>query len=118
MTARTIRIVTLSTVKALRLRSQQSDDLLVNGAGWIAHAGVVVLCNPRHRDVLIALLARPGALWTVHDLVETLYADDPDGGPDCADAHTRHLIYDLRSVSKAVGIKIEVIGRTYQARLV
>lgn len=114
----TIRIVTAFSPGRLAQKSTETADLLVaSGSPWVARHGVVAIVTPNVRDLAIALLARPGARLTVHDLVERVYAFDEDGGPLDAPAAIRRTIYDLRSLGPALGIRLQAIGYQYEAML-
>jgi len=113
----TVRIVSVASPGALARASTKTADLLISsGQPMMARNGVVVVLPPKVRDVAIALLARRGASFTVHDLIDHIYSLDVDGGPLSAPAAIRRHIYDLRSVAAALDMRLEVFGNTYSAR--
>lgn len=67
-----------------------SDHALVRWGGGTAPV------SRQEGRIMAALLAKPGAPHTTRELIDYLWGDDPEGGPDCAYSHVRVCIHRLR----------------------
>lgn len=64
--------------------------------------------SPMQLRLLDALVAGKNRYQSKSVLIEKIYADDPDGGPDDAVRHLRVHIHKLRSKLEKAGFDIEV----------
>lgn len=119
MTApRTVRLVKVMSLGDLTRRTVGNDDVWVAaGRPWVARGGIVLVMSPKVRAVMVALLACPQRAWSGRELVEVLYGEDKDGGPENAENALSKYIYNVRSLALAAGIVIEQHAGHYAARL-
>jgi hypothetical protein len=83
----------------------------------VARAGEVLRVPPRVALILAALFV--GRLMSTSDLVDMLYSDDPNGGPDLADRIVNQEMRTARIAGAVLGFVIHAShGRGYSARLV
>jgi DNA-binding response OmpR family regulator len=64
-----------------------------------------------HEKVLALLSTRMGRLVSKDALIDHLYSDDPDGGPDTADGLLSVVIFRLKQSIEPFGWTITSIGR-------
>ena len=68
------------------------------------------MLSPTQRAMIAALLhGQPKPVPTAH-LVDVVYGDRDDGGPDNAEHIVRVQIYQIRTKLAHLGIKIETVG--------
>lgn len=102
-----------------RASARWPADLLVNinGRCSLARGGRAVVVPAKVARILAALFC--GRVLSKADLIELLYGEDPDGGPDRAELQISQLIGMARIAGGALGFVINVEwGRGYSARLV
>jgi DNA-binding response OmpR family regulator len=112
-----MRVVVLGGALICLGRSQlEPETLFVQPQGsWLARGGCVVHTEPQVLRVLIALLARPGAILPRSELAELLWSDRRDGGPDDAVKAIDGLVLRARAAAAALGCRIDATGRGYCA---
>jgi DNA-binding response OmpR family regulator len=107
--------------KGIKRRSLQSPGTLfidISGRAVMARNGVAVKCESRAVRIITVCLCRPGALVRRADIIDLLFGDCADGGPDRADVTISHSISAARIAGAALGIVITTAyGRGVSARL-
>lgn len=97
---------------------QQSDELLIDVAAGVAqrHGRRAVLARGNQVRILAALHGvYPGAMHK-RRIIDAMYGDDPDGGPDRADDCLRTSIARMRMPLLTIGVRI-LCEWTYGYRL-
>jgi DNA-binding winged helix-turn-helix (wHTH) protein len=111
--------VSLVRTASLGRQSSANQDRLFVGidAARIARAGCVVSVPPQIRAVILALAARPNAIVSADELIDLVFGDRPDGGPDDASKALKVLLHHARDAFCALGYRLETSGhRGYSAR--
>ena len=111
--------VSLVRTASLGRRSSADQDRLFVGldATHLARAGCVVSVTPQIRAIVLALSARPNAIVSIDELVDLVFGERPDGGPEGANQTIRVLLHHARSAFSALGYRFERNGhRGYSAR--
>lgn len=68
-----------------------------------------IRCGPVTRRLLEVLASQPGKWVTTTRIIDALYGDDPNGGPDNANLTIRVLVHTARPRLQAMGWDIESI---------
>src|ERR1700739_544994 len=76
-----------SGTSGVRRRSEQSPEALVVDIryGWMARAGVCVEIKSHLARFALALVSRPHAIVSSDEIIELLWGDREDGGPERVD---------------------------------
>lgn len=106
--------------RSMRAASRAEPDALlisIYSERRIARGGLAVRVPPRVALILAALFV--GRLLSIRDIIDLLFGDDPEGGPDHADRIVSKDIQIVRIVGAMLGIVIHTAtARGYSARLV
>lgn len=87
--------------------------------GWMWRSGRAARLGPSGRRVLLAIAANSPGIVSKNDLIEILWGDDPNGGPDAAEGALGIVIQECKDAAAALGIVFENHpSRGYSARLV
>lgn len=91
-----------------RRHRRHDDRLYIYPAARALGRGSVLRFLGRNPLRLIAvLLTHPGAIVAQDDLIQALWGDDPDGGPDIASYAINSTIFQLRKITPDLGVCIE-----------
>jgi hypothetical protein len=106
------QIVLVSFVKSgtrIKTRSRQSPDMLFVDlySNGFARAGMVIKAPPQPRLILLALAGRFGLWVDKQHLIDMLWGDDPDGGPDEATKTLSVLLHQTKPLAALLGYRIE-----------
>lgn len=78
--------------------------------------GSMVRFSPTEAKIALCLLAAQGRQVCEDELIEFVWGDDPDGGPEDAGRMVRVFIYKVRHILRALNIGIESgWGRGFRA---
>lgn len=77
-----VRII--QPVNLKRVSTNDPDVLYISysPAGYLARAGMVVKVAPESARMIIALVARPGHIISKDEMIDLLYGEREDGGPE------------------------------------
>jgi hypothetical protein len=83
---RDVQVRIVSAKRGLARRSLREPDVLFVAwdGGALARFGCEVFVPPQVRLLMLALAARPGAMIGAEALIDLVYGDRPDGGPEGA----------------------------------
>lgn len=102
--------VILTCSRRAQANVARPDALVLNyAARTVSSFAVEVRLVQQEFMVIAALCAVPGRRVSTCELVEFMYGDRPDGGPDDAPNVIRHRIHSLRSKLPRVGLAIDTI---------
>lgn len=86
---------------------------------WVARNGVKIKCDPLTRRFFIALAARSPAIISNDEMIDLLWGDDAEGGPDCAPATIKNVAQRARHIAAALGVVVQTVNwRGYYLRAV
>lgn len=85
----------------------------------VARDGVEVVADAFARRLLVILAARSPGVVSKAEIIDILWGDDPDGGPDNPDSRLSNLAQRVKFLGAALGVVVRTVhGRGYYLRAV
>lgn len=114
-----VTLLFFATENAIADRSERDPDMLFVAlrTRYIARGGCVISAHPMVVKLLLAVAARPGTVISSSEMIELLWGDRSDGGPNSAEDFLRQLWRDAHIAFIALGyVATSEYGRGYSAR--